>query len=54
MENQRARNAELMAKLAEHEARELDRLRQLEDVNRNRELEIDSFKLQVARDIAEI
>ena len=51
VENQRTRNAELMAKLAEHEARELERLRQLESMQNNRELELESFRLQAERAI---
>ena len=51
VENQRARNAELMAKLAEHEARELERLRQLETMQSSRELELDAFRLQAERAI---
>ena len=51
VENQRARNAELMAKLTEHEARELERLRQLEQVHSSRETELDAFRLQAERAI---
>ena len=51
IESQRARNAELQAKLAEHEARELDRLRELESLARSRELEISAFRLQAERSI---
>ena len=51
IESQRARNAELQAKLAEHEARELDRLRELESLARSRELEISAFRLHAERSI---
>ena len=51
VENQRARNAELMAKLPEHEARELERLRQLETMQTSREVELDAFRLQAERAI---
>merc|ERR1719331_2197662 len=40
-----------MAKLAEHEARELERLRQLETMQSSRELELDAFRLQAERAI---
>lgn len=37
--------------LAEHEARELERLRQLETMQSSRQVELDAFKLQAERAI---